>query len=128
MTAAAYRREIGLPMRDSDRTDACIGCPVGTIGDMLRWPDEAAFQAWIVAHAKERGWRVYHTHDSRKSAGGFPDLHMLRAGRQVVLEVKTMTGVLSNDQADWISAYNDSGIFAKLVRPIHAEAIIAWLA
>jgi VRR-NUC domain len=130
MTAAEYRREIlGAPAREADRTDACVGCPVGTIGDMLRWEDETEFQGWIVTQAKQRGWSlVYHTHDSRKSRAGFPDLIMLRAGRQMVLEVKTMDGVLSGEQADWLTGFRDAGVFAKLVRPIHAEAIIAWLA
>ena len=36
-----------------------------------------------------RGWRVYHTHDSRHSAAGFPDLVAVRDGRLVFAELKS---------------------------------------
>ena len=35
---------------------------------------EKQFQSHIVQYAKMRGWLVYHTHDSRRSEPGFPDL------------------------------------------------------
>ena len=35
---------------------------------------EKGFQAAVVELARLRGWLVYHTYDSRRSAKGFPDL------------------------------------------------------
>lgn len=45
----------------------------------------------VVDAARLNGWLVYHTHDSRRSAEGFPDLVMLRLSRMVVAELKTPT-------------------------------------
>jgi hypothetical protein len=44
---------------------------------------EADFQATIVETARTLGWLIYHTHDSRRSSPGFPDLVLVRppAGR-----------------------------------------------
>ena len=39
---------------------------------------EADFQAQVVKLALLLGWKVYHTHDSRRSREGFPDLILIR--------------------------------------------------
>ena len=41
---------------------------------------EGEFQAWVLDLANRNGWLAYHTHDSRKSAAGFPDVDT-RQGR-----------------------------------------------
>ena len=69
---------------------------------------EKAFQAQIVELARLRGWLCYHTHNSRRSASGFPDLCLVRlekAGqwaRLVFAEVKTDTGPLTREQREWL--------------------------
>ena len=50
---------------------------------------ERAFQAAVIELAELQGWRVYHTHDSRRSRPGFPDLTMVRHGELVFAELKT---------------------------------------
>ena len=70
-------------------------------GEPVSYRDEAEFQADVIHRAKELGWRVYHTHDSRKSEAGFPDLKMVRAGVLVFAELKTDKGKLSAPQASW---------------------------
>ena len=65
---------------------------------------EAAFQSAVVDLAKAQGWRVYHTHDSRRSAKGFPDLVLVRGKMLLFLELKTNTGQATPEQADWIQA------------------------
>ena len=46
------------------------------------------FQNQIIGVAKWNGWMVYHTHNSRRSTKGFPDLCMARRGRIVFAELK----------------------------------------
>ncbi len=63
---------------------------------------ESELQQMIVDRASVLGWLVYHTYDSRRSAPGFPDLVLCRAGRVVIVEVKSEKGRLSKDQAIWL--------------------------
>ncbi|ANS03237.1 VRR-NUC domain protein [uncultured Mediterranean phage uvDeep-CGR2-KM18-C74] len=65
---------------------------------------EKRFQEWVISTAKNTGWRIYHTHDSRRSVKGYPDLHLIRSDRQIFAELKSTKGVLSKDQKEWLSA------------------------
>lgn len=42
---------------------------------------EAAFQIRVVRLLTDHGYAVYHTHDSRRSEPGFPDLIAIRGPR-----------------------------------------------
>jgi hypothetical protein len=65
-------------------------------------PTEAEFQQVVVDMAAYCGWQlIYHTHDSRHSAAGFPDLVMLRGTRMVVAELKSQKGKLTAAQMNW---------------------------
>lgn len=65
---------------------------------------ESTFQAAIVAAAKALGWQAYHTHDSRRSVPGFPDLILAKPGmRLLCIEVKTNGGKVSVEQQDWLN-------------------------
>ena len=67
---------------------------------------EARFQAQIITVARLHGWRlIYHTHDSRRSQPGFPDLVMLRAGRGFAIEVKVGRRVVTEEQQRWLDAF-----------------------
>jgi len=81
---------------------------------------EAQLQAVVIAAAKARGFLVYHTFDSRRSAAGYPDLHMVHAARGVSLmrELKTQKGRVSADQAGWLTALEAAGVDAGVWRPI----------
>ena len=70
-----------------------------------RESSEADFQNAIIKLAKQNGWLIYHTHDSRKSQSGFPDLIMLKGNYMIVSELKSRTGKLSEAQAQWIKAF-----------------------
>lgn len=63
---------------------------------------EREWQALVVAFAELHGWTIYHTHDSRRSAPGFPDLVMARDARLIFAELKTSTGRVSRDQQRWL--------------------------
>jgi hypothetical protein len=75
---------------------------------------EAQFQAAVIDYARALGWLVYHTHDSRHSAAGFPDLVLVHRGestqtvprncRLVFAELKTQKGRTSLAQAEWLEA------------------------
>lgn len=68
---------------------------------------EAGFQAAVVEYASLRGWWTYHTHDSRRSNPGFPDLVLVRGGSLIFAELKTQTGRITAEQQSWIDALLD---------------------
>jgi len=83
-------------------------------GDM----SEDTLQTRIEQLAKELGWLRYHTYDSRRSAAGFPDLVMVRRGRIVWRELKSMKGRVSADQRKWLDALETANADVGIWRPI----------
>jgi hypothetical protein len=74
---------------------------------------EAAWQQQVEGLAAFYGFRCYHTHDSRRSAAGFPDLVLVRgaegAARATVAQVAARPEWLqhrdiSEPQAEWLDA------------------------
>lgn len=65
---------------------------------------EKGFQAAVVELATLLGWRSYHTHDSRRSEAGYPDLTLVRGSRLLFVELKTARGVVSAAQWIWLGA------------------------
>ncbi len=63
---------------------------------------EADLQAKIIEWADFRRWRHYHTHDSRRSDEGFPDLVLVRLTRLIFAEIKSEKGVSSPAQLAWL--------------------------
>jgi hypothetical protein len=63
---------------------------------------ERAFQAAVVRVATSYGWACYHTHDSRRSPSGFPDLVCVRDHVCLAWELKTADGVVTLQQAHWL--------------------------
>ncbi len=79
---------------------------------------EKHFQAQVVELARLSGWLTYHTHDSRHSQAGFPDLVMVRAPRVVFAELKSESGRIRPGQGQWLEALGDSeSVEARLWRP-----------
>src|SRR5262252_7165860 len=64
---------------------------------------EAGLLEHIRALARRSGWLCYHTHDSRRSEAGFPDLVLTNGQRVLFLECKTSTGKLTEAQARWLA-------------------------
>jgi hypothetical protein len=93
---------------------------------------EKQFQDLIIEAAVANGWLVYHTHDSRRSQPGFPDLVLAKPGRSLCfLEVKTAKGRVSAEQGKWIETINAAGyqdVAAKVVRPADWDWIARALA
>lgn len=69
---------------------------------------EAQAQATILDLACALGWRHYHTHDSRRSPEGFPDLVLVRE-RVVFAELKKVGERPRPEQVDWLNALAAAG-------------------
>ena len=68
---------------------------------------EIPFQNEIIKLAKHHEWElIYHTHDSRKSAAGFPDLVMIKNDYLLVRELKSIRGVVTPDQTKWLAGFD----------------------
>lgn len=88
---------------------------------------EKQFQSIVVHYAKNRGWKVYHTYDSRRSEPGFPDLVLVR-DRVLFRELKTENGRLTQAQKDWQVALTEGGADYKMYRPSMIKDIYKELA
>lgn len=100
---------------------------------------EADFQQQVLDLAAMYRWRAYHTHDSRRSHAGFPDLVLVRAPRLIFAELKTAAGRLTAAQAGWLEELRDvadAGRFSRadrgavevyLWRPADLQAIAGIL-
>lgn len=78
------------------------------------------------------GYLVYHTHDSRRSEGGWPDVAIVGHGRFLVRELKCQSGRLGRvtpEQKAWLAALADAGVDAGVWRPadLLSGAILAEL-
>jgi len=65
---------------------------------------EKDFMQQIIDAARYKGWLVYHTYDSRRSATGFPDLVMLKDKRLIFAEIKREKGKVAEFQYQWLKA------------------------
>jgi hypothetical protein len=77
---------------------------------------EAQWQAQVVELANLLGWRWYHTHDSRRSPAGFPDLVLWR-DRVIFAELKTDQGRPSPAQVRTLGQLRDTRSEVYLWRP-----------
>ena len=81
---------------------------------------EATLQTNVEQIAREFGWLFYHTHDSRRSQAGFPDVVFLhpKTGRLIVRELKDMRRKPTAEQEKWLAAFTVAGVDAGIWRPI----------
>lgn len=84
---------------------------------------EKQFMQTVTDLAGVFGWLVFHTHDSRRSQPGFPDLFMLRGRRAIGAELKSARGKATFDQTMWLSRMRDAGIEAYLWFPSDKQRI-----
>lgn len=90
---------------------------------------EAELQALIVEAAKAFGWLIYHTHDSRHSAAGFPDLVLVRDGELLFVELKSAKGKISAAQTEWLALLGTvASIDVAMWRPHDLTDALARLA
>jgi hypothetical protein len=85
---------------------------------------EEGFQDAVVQLARLHGWLMYHTHDSRHSPEGFPDLVLVRPPDLLFVELKTATGTLTQAQKDWLCTLGDCpGVEVHVWRPSDWDVI-----
>lgn len=107
---------------------------------------EAHLQARALTAAEQLGWTSYHTHDSRRSAKGFPDAVLVRRERLVFAEFKveaeqrraTLRDIatrpewlrsrgITNEQARWLEALARTAAEVYVWRPSDWDAMLEVL-
>jgi VRR-NUC domain len=96
---------------------------------------EKTFLSDVRRLAKAHGWVPYHTHDSRHSDSGFPDLVLARPatstspGRLIFAELKRAKTKTTTAQDTWLSvlAHTVPGVEVYLWRPDDIETIVEIL-
>lgn len=78
---------------------------------------EKDFMEAVKAEAKRNRWLLYHTHNSRKSEAGFPDLILLRETRIIAAELKAEDGKTTAAQDKWLEAFMSARVEVYVWRP-----------
>lgn len=77
---------------------------------------EKDWQQQVIDLAQLLGWLYFHTYDSRRSSGGFPDLVLVRE-RVVFAELKSGSGRLTAAQHWWIASLSVAGAEVYVWQP-----------
>lgn len=86
---------------------------------VLLW-SESEFQSHVMTLARQLGFtQQYHTHDSRRSQAGFPDLVLIhaRTKKLMFVELKAQAGRVSPAQESWLNDLRLGGQVAEVWRP-----------
>lgn len=89
---------------------------------------EEQWQQTVIDYATLKQWRHYHTRNSRRSVGGFPDLVLIRGRRLVVAELKKEDGKPPTaEQRAWLESFAATGAEAYVWRPSDLQAVLEVL-
>ena len=89
---------------------------------------EKALLETIREAAAWANWACYHTHDSRRSEPGFPDLVLVRDGEMLAWELKSESGRVTAEQQQWLDRFAAvPGVEAAVVRPADLDWALARL-
>lgn len=86
-------------------------------------PEDRVLKA-VRHHALTNGYLFYHTHDSRGSDKGLPDVIATNGTRILFAELKSSTGKLTPEQNVWLKMLENTGLVdVRIWRPvdIHEE-------
>ncbi len=84
------------------------------------------FMPQVIELAELLGWKYYHTHDSRRSPEGFPDLVLAR-DRVIYAELKSEKSQPSFEQWEWLLLLQECGEETYLWRPSDWDELLAVL-
>jgi hypothetical protein len=81
---------------------------------------EETLRVRIARLSKELGWLSYHTHDSRRSDAGWPDVALVhpKHGRFLIRELKRQRENPTPDQRKWLEALAGAGVDVGVWRPM----------
>lgn len=74
---------------------------------------ETQLQNSIIELCKLYGWLYYHTHDSRRSVAGFPDLVIVKDARIIFAELKKDGRHATAEQEKWLAALHYAATFGE---------------
>lgn len=103
---AAYRAGLPYGHASSVRQERTPGQGVGAKQGL----PESAFLAQVKALAQRLSWHCYHTHDSRRSDEGWPDLVLCNGTRLIIAELKSATGTVTPAQTLWLDMLRHTGL------------------
>lgn len=78
---------------------------------------EAQLQTLVLDYCRMRSVLAYHTHDSRRSQPGYPDLTLVGDRGMLFVELKNETYAPTPEQLMWGDALTDAGQHWQLWRP-----------
>ena len=78
---------------------------------------EDALMGHIARLCKDLGLLAYHTRDSRRSASGYPDWHIVGPVGSLFRECKTEKGRVTAAQDEWLTGLRAAGHDADVWRP-----------
>lgn len=84
---------------------------------------ERDFQEQVTTLARLLGWSCYHTHDSRRSRAGWPDLALWRGERLILAELKTEKGRVTKEQREVLDGLGLTPAEVYLWRPSDWDAL-----
>jgi hypothetical protein len=101
----------------------CPACRLGRQRVQAEMPEEQ-LQERVRELAEQYGWRYFHVYDSRKSPEGWPDTVLLKGERAIIAELKSATGIVTEAQHAWLTAWGQvQHIACHVWRPEHLQEI-----
>lgn len=88
---------------------------------------EKEFDAAIMRVAKKHNWLSYHTHNSRRSAAGWPDRVFCKPPKLLIVELKIEGEKVKAAQLVWLTALRACGIDARTWWPSQWAEILETL-
>ena len=92
-----------------------------------RFQSEKHFQGSVERAARALGWKCYHTHNSRHSSAGFPDIVAVKDGEILYAELKMPKGKVTEHQRAWLEALQRAGQRTYLWKPSDWDSILTIL-
>lgn len=88
---------------------------------------EDAWQSKVTDAASYNRWSWWHDQDSRKNKRGLPDLLLWKPHQFMACELKTETGIVTDDQARILREWEQAGVETHVWRPHDWDEVAARL-